>query len=47
VARFDDPEKDPPSLEPPIERDLAGPERWRLQHQQSEGDEKKLRAASC
>jgi 7,8-didemethyl-8-hydroxy-5-deazariboflavin synthase CofH subunit len=45
VARFDDPEKDPPSLEPPIERDLAGPERWRLRQQQSEGDEKKLRAA--
>jgi 7,8-didemethyl-8-hydroxy-5-deazariboflavin synthase CofH subunit len=41
VARFDDPEKDPPSLEPPIERDLAGPERWRLRQQQSEGDEKK------
>jgi 7,8-didemethyl-8-hydroxy-5-deazariboflavin synthase CofH subunit len=45
VARFDDPEKDPPSLEPTIERDLAGPERWRLQHQRAEGDEKKLRVA--
>jgi 7,8-didemethyl-8-hydroxy-5-deazariboflavin synthase CofH subunit len=40
VARFDDPEKDPPSLEPPLERDLAGPERWRLSHQQKEADEK-------
>ncbi|MBW2399048.1 MAG: 5-amino-6-(D-ribitylamino)uracil--L-tyrosine 4-hydroxyphenyl transferase CofH [Deltaproteobacteria bacterium] len=48
VARFDDPEKDPPSLEPTTPRDLAGPERWRLQHQQSDGDEKKkLRVASC
>jgi len=46
VARFDDPEKDPPSLEPAIERDLAGPERWRLQHQRSEGDGKPVRAAS-
>ncbi len=45
VARFDDPEKDPPSLEPTIKRDLAGPERWRLQHQRAEGDEKKLRVA--
>jgi len=43
VARFDDPEKDPPSLEPTTPRDLAGPERWRLQHQRAEGDEKKLR----
>ena len=33
VQRFEDPEKDPPSLEPPIERDLAGPERWRLLEQ--------------
>jgi len=33
VQRFDDPEKDPPSLEPPIQRDLAGPERWRLLEQ--------------
>ena len=47
VARFDDPEKDPPSFEPTIPRDLAGPERWRLAHQRSEGAEKKLRAASC
>jgi 7,8-didemethyl-8-hydroxy-5-deazariboflavin synthase CofH subunit len=45
LARFDDPEKDPPSLEPAIPRDLAGPERWRLQHQRAEGDEKKLRVA--
>jgi len=45
VARFDDPEKDPPSLEPTTPRDLAGPERWRLQHQRAEGDEKKLRVA--
>jgi 7,8-didemethyl-8-hydroxy-5-deazariboflavin synthase CofH subunit len=40
VARFDDREKDPPSLEPPLERELAGPERWRLSHQQKEADEK-------
>jgi FO synthase len=45
VARFDDPEKDPPSLEPPLERDLAGPERWRLSHQQKEADEKQLNVA--
>ena len=30
LARYEDPEKDPPSLEPPIERELSGPTRWRL-----------------
>jgi FO synthase len=36
VARFEDPEKDPPSREPQQERDLAGPERWRLREQRAE-----------
>ena len=30
LRRFDDPEKDPPSLEPVVERELSGPTRWRL-----------------
>ncbi len=30
LRRFDDPEKDPPSLEPPVEQELSGPTRWRL-----------------
>jgi len=30
LARYDDPEKDPPSLEPQAERELSGPTRWRL-----------------
>ena len=29
LARFDDPEKDPPSLEPKRDAELAGPARWR------------------
>ncbi len=29
-ARFEDPEKDPPSLEPPAPHELSGPTRWRL-----------------
>jgi 7,8-didemethyl-8-hydroxy-5-deazariboflavin synthase CofH subunit len=29
LRRFDDPEKDPPSLEPPVPRELSGPARWR------------------
>ncbi len=30
LRRFDDPEKDPPSLEPRPVRELSGPTRWRL-----------------
>jgi FO synthase len=30
LARYDDPEKDPPSLEPVVARELSGPTRWRL-----------------
>jgi len=30
LARFDDPEQDPPSLEPEAPRELSGPTRWRL-----------------
>jgi hypothetical protein len=30
LARYDDPEKDPPSLEPVTARELSGPTRWRL-----------------
>ena len=30
LRRFDDPALDPPSLEPQRERELSGPERWRL-----------------
>jgi FO synthase len=33
LRRFDDPEKDPPSLEPAPERELSGPTRWRLQQE--------------
>jgi len=33
LARFDDPEKDPPSLEPETKRELSGPARWRLETQ--------------
>jgi FO synthase len=36
LRRFDDPEKDPASLEPPVQRNLSGPERWRLREQQAE-----------
>ena len=31
LARFEDPEKDPPSLEPAAPRELSGPARWRLE----------------
>ena len=30
LRRFDDPEKDPPSLEPKTKTELSGPTRWRL-----------------
>jgi FO synthase len=33
LRRYDDPEKDPPSLEPAVERELSGPTRWRLQQE--------------
>ena len=35
LARFDDPEKDPPSLEPATTRELSGPARWRLEKQRT------------
>jgi hypothetical protein len=36
LRRFDDPEKDPPSLEPPAETtELSGPTRWRLAEEQN------------
>jgi FO synthase len=35
LRRFDDPALDPPSLEPKRERELSGPERWRLAHEQA------------
>jgi hypothetical protein len=30
LARYEDPEQDPPSLEPVAPRELSGPTRWRL-----------------
>jgi len=45
LNRFDDPALDPPSLELRRPRDLAGPERWRLQ-QQAARAEKPLRVAN-
>jgi 2-iminoacetate synthase ThiH len=35
LRRFDDPEKDPPSLEPPVERRLSGPARWRVEEERN------------
>ena len=35
LRRFDDPAKDPPSLEPERLVELSGPARWRLQEQRS------------
>jgi len=35
LARFDDPEKDPRSLEPQTEVELSGPARWRMQQERS------------
>jgi 7,8-didemethyl-8-hydroxy-5-deazariboflavin synthase CofH subunit len=37
VARYDDPEKDPPSLEPLVARELSGPTRWRLAQERFAG----------
>jgi 2-iminoacetate synthase ThiH len=33
LQRFDDPEKDPPSLEPEESPELSGPTRWRLRQE--------------
>lgn len=33
IARYDDPEKDPPSLEPESKVELSGPTRWRLREE--------------
>ena len=30
LERYENPEKDPPSFEPDVERELSGPTRWRL-----------------
>ena len=38
LRRFDDPEKDPPSLEPVKRVELSGPTRWRLREEGSEDD---------
>jgi FO synthase len=35
LRRFDDPEKDPPSLEPRPTRELSGPTRWRLDQERN------------
>ena len=37
LARYDDPEKDPPSLEPQTPRELSGPTRWRLAQERFAG----------
>ncbi|MFQ5416319.1 MAG: 5-amino-6-(D-ribitylamino)uracil--L-tyrosine 4-hydroxyphenyl transferase CofH [Myxococcota bacterium] len=44
--RFDDPADDPASREPPIRRDLTGPERWRLEQQRAARSPKTLRIAN-
>jgi len=36
LRRFDDPEKDPPSLEPKRAVELSGPTRWRLQNERAQ-----------
>ena len=36
VARYDDPEQDPPSLEPRQEVELSGPTRWRLAQERNQ-----------
>jgi FO synthase len=46
LNRFDDPALDPPSLEPAQPRDLAGPERWRLQEQRAVRPDEPLRIAN-
>jgi len=39
LRRFDDPEKDPPSLEPVKKVELSGPTRWRIRKEGEEGEE--------
>ena len=40
LKRFDDPEKDPASLEPAQARELSGPTRWRLREERNEAPRK-------
>jgi len=44
LRRFDDPEKDPPSLEPVTETELSGPARWREQGKNPAGRKAALSA---
>jgi 7,8-didemethyl-8-hydroxy-5-deazariboflavin synthase CofH subunit len=44
LARFEDPEKDPPSLEPKLERELSGPTRWRLAQERFAGRAAQVRS---
>jgi FO synthase len=37
LARYEDPEQDPPSLEPQVARELSGPTRWRLAQERFAG----------
>jgi 2-iminoacetate synthase ThiH len=37
LARYEDPEQDPPSLEPEVDRELSGPTRWRLAQERFAG----------
>jgi FO synthase len=46
LRRFDDPAQDPPSKELPIQRDLSGPERWRLEQRRTTSTPKTLRVAN-
>jgi CofH subfamily radical SAM domain protein len=46
LRRFDDPSKDPSSLEPPIQRELSGPERWRLREQRAKPGQDAVRVAN-
>jgi FO synthase len=42
LERYEDPEKDPPSLEPKTERELSGPTRWRLAKERFAGRAEKV-----
>jgi len=46
LNRFDDPARDPASLEPPRPRQLSGPERWRLEQQRATRTENPLSVAN-
>jgi FO synthase len=46
LRRFDDPEKDPPSLEPRVETELSGPTRWRLAEEGTRRSGSRLPVAS-